>query len=202
MAGPRNPVPEHWLRTSDVAQRFHVMPCSVRRWQRCGHLESTIDLAGKHRFDPVQVAAFDPIAHRKPPGPVGRVGDRHGLLTTPEAAALLERSAFYVRNHANAGEIPFTRTASGVRLYNPDDVQAFRTKRERAAASMVSFSDAARRLGFKGPAHVTRLVARGDVRVALDGNGARRIPVTEVERVIREREGKPVRSGKRSSKGG
>jgi len=196
---PRTIVPPGWLRTADVARRFNVQPTTVRRWQRMGHLASTVDQTGKRRFDPALVDAFDPVAHHKP---TGRVGERNGLLTTPEAAAVIARSTFYVRTHANAGEIPFTRTASGVRLYNPDDVQAFRTKRERAAAAMVSFSDAARRLGFKGPAHVTRMVGRGELRVVLDESGVRRIPVSEVERVIEERKGRPVRREKRLSRGG
>lgn len=183
---PRTNVPPGWLRTADVARRFNVQPTTVLRWQRLGHLASTVDQAGKRRFDPVHVEAFDPVAHHKP---AGRVGERNGLLTTPEVAALLARSAFYVRTHARAGDLPCT-WRSGIRLFDPHDVSTFAERRAQEQAALVSLSDAARRLGFKGPAHVTRMVGRGELRVVLDESGVRRIPVSEVERVIEARKGK------------
>ncbi|MGX5872944.1 helix-turn-helix domain-containing protein, partial [Burkholderia gladioli] len=116
--------PGNGLRSADVARRFDVQPCTVLRWQRKGLLPSTRDARGFHLFDAVAVETFDPEAHRNPPG---RTGRRGALLTTTEAAAMLSRSPSFVRGHADVGDLPFTWSPSGVRLFERSDVRAFQT---------------------------------------------------------------------------
>ncbi|MCA8448969.1 helix-turn-helix domain-containing protein [Burkholderia vietnamiensis] len=201
---PRTTVPDDWLRTADVARRFNVNVRTVYRWHCQGLLVGVASQNARLRFDPAKVEAFDRAAHCKPRG---HVGERDGRITTTEAARLLGRSEFFVRSRANAGEIPCTRTRTGVRLFDPGKVEAFRTELEQLEqleqqdAALISFSEAARRLGYTGAAHVTRLVQRGEIKINVDERGKRRINVAEVLRLIEESKGKVKRRGKRNGKG-
>ncbi|HDR8994431.1 TPA: helix-turn-helix domain-containing protein [Burkholderia vietnamiensis] len=184
---PRTTIPPDWIRTADVAQRFDVHASTVLRWHRLGQLVGTLDQRGYLHFDPATVAAFDPAAHHKPHG---RVGERNGLLTTSETAAMLGRSEYFVRTHATAGDIPHTWTPSGIRLFRPEDVQALKVRwpreevsdktarlaeaRQRAeqqrkiekvrAKGWLTSREAAQRLGFT-TVRITQLVSEG----VLDG---------------------------------
>lgn len=198
---PRTTVPDDWLRTIDVARHFNVSPRTVFRWHRQGNLVGVTSQNARLRFDPVVVAAFDRAAHRKPHG---CIGERNGRITITEAALVLGRSVSFVRTHANKGEIPHTRSATGVRLFDPATVEAVRTEleqRKQQDAALISFNEAARRLGYTGAAHVSRMVKRGAMDVGLDKHGVRRIPVAEVLRLIEERKGKGKPRSKRNGKG-
>ena len=121
-----------------------------------------------------------------------QLGVPANMLTTSEAATVLQRSEEFVRVHARKGEIPFRRTETGAMIYAPADVErlaATLAKREQDLVNLLSFNEVARRMGYTGAAWVTRMVQRGDVSVVLDDDGVRRIPVSEVERIIAARGG-------------
>lgn len=195
---PRTTVPEDWLRTIDVARHFNVSPGTVHRWHCQGNLVGVTSQNARLRFDPAKVEAFDRAAHRKPRG---HVGERDGQITTTEAARMLGRSESFVRSRVNAGEIACTRTSTGVRLFDPVKVEVFRKKLEHESDRLLSFVEVARRLGYTGAAHVTRMVQRGEIKVNVDERGKRRINVAEVKRLVEERKGKVKRRGKRNGKG-
>ncbi|HDR9280109.1 TPA: hypothetical protein QDB45_001631 [Burkholderia vietnamiensis] len=187
---PRTTVPDDWLRTIDVAQRFNVSPGTVHRWHRQGLLVGVTSQNARLRFDPAKVEAFDRPANRITSRQ--RVGVPDNMLTTSEAATVLQRSGAFVRVHARKGEIPFRRTETGAMIYAPSDVNAYAAalaKREQDLVNLLSFNEAARRMGYTGAAWVTRMVQRGVVSVVLDDHGVRRIPASEVERIIAERGG-------------
>ncbi|WP_109482889.1 hypothetical protein [Paraburkholderia sp. C35] len=183
-------VPPGWLQTADVARRFNVNATTVLLWHRRGLLNGVLDAKGKRRFDPALVESFDSTTPRK------RDTSRNGLLTASEAAAVIGRSEFYVRNHARAGDIPF-EWMGGARLFKPADLKAHAAAKALEAETLLSFNEAARRLGYTGAAHVTRMVQRGQVWATLDSNHVRRIPVDEVQRLIAERAEKIDRREKR-----
>ncbi|WP_396329334.1 hypothetical protein [Burkholderia anthina] len=187
---PRTTVPDDWLRTADVARRFNVTVGTVFRWHSQGILGGVTSQNARLRFDPAKVEAFVRPAMRTPSKQW--LGVPENMLSTSEAATVLQRSGAFVRVHAHKGEIPFQRTETGAMVYAPSDVNAYAAalaKREQDLVNLLSFNEAARRMGYTGAAWVTRMVQRGDVSVVLDDDGVRRIPVSEVERIIAARGG-------------
>ena len=51
-------------------------------------------------------------------------------LTTSRAARVLNKSESTVRAWARSGELPFTLTESGVRLFKPEDVERVAAERQ------------------------------------------------------------------------
>lgn len=175
---PRSTNPPDWLRVADVARRFNVQPSTVLRWHRTGRLVGTFHpTAGFLQYDPVKLAAFDPTQRK----PFGRVGERNGLLTTPEVAAILGHSDYFVRIHADAGRLPHTWTESGVRLFDPSDVQAFANERAgRKAASKARAVEATKRAEHK--LQVEQVLAKGWIttREAADRLGLTTVRITQL----------------------
>lgn len=54
------------------------------------------------------------------------------FLSTADAAKRLGLTPIRVRQMANQGKLPVVRTASGIRLFRPKDIEAERQRRERA----------------------------------------------------------------------
>jgi excisionase family DNA binding protein len=67
--------------------------------------------------------------------------DRDMLLTTSEAAKCLQCSADNVRLLERAGRLPATKTSTGQRIFNSDDVE--RLAQERAQAKEQKAASAA-----------------------------------------------------------
>jgi excisionase family DNA binding protein len=55
------------------------------------------------------------------------------LFTTSSAARFLEVSVATLRLHADNGRLPVVRTVSGMRLFQREDLEAFRRMREQAS---------------------------------------------------------------------
>jgi excisionase family DNA binding protein len=53
------------------------------------------------------------------------------LLTTSQVARMIEMSQESVRVYNRSGLLPATRTAGGIRLFKREDVERFRTERQK-----------------------------------------------------------------------